>query len=723
MFLLLVMFTGLGGLHGGRNPHKTFLQTTVPEKISTSEAIEHPETNVIGKKYFYFLNCVKLSFLSSASVVYSYDKDDTQHSQPLLAQMDCNYHGYVAGFPNSLVSLNICSGLRGILQFKNTSYGIEPMEAVSGFMHMVHEEKNDITNIPLLWENDTYIYDSSQYQVRKSSEVSFDYMGSDVKIVTQKVIQIIGFVNTMLTQLKLTVRISSIEIWSNKNKISTTRHPNHILYRLLEWKYEFLSQPHHTAYLFAFQKSPTFMGATHPAKICDKNFAGGVALYSEGLSLESYALSIVQLLGLNMGMSYDNTEICHCSGDVCTMSPKAVLSGGIKDFSTCSLDDFKYFAAHSGLECLRKILPVGPVYKQRRMCGNGKLESGEECDCGTLQNCTHPDCCDPRTCTKKKNKICGSGECCTRGCKIKPVNTPCRQPVDECDFLEFCDGNNAHCVPDTYARDGQSCDSGDSFCYKGRCRSFTRQCRKLIGGASRGAPFACFDEINSRGDKFGNCGRKYCNYPNMLCGKLVCTWPHKALVTRTNLSVIYTHVRDDMCTSTFLNTEKTPRNTLTTVEKPEDRDQTFVEDGTVCGPEMYCLRFNCVELKYHVNFQSCNSTRDCNSNGVCNNFNNCHCKMGFAPPRCKPMADDFGSIDDGHRDILVPKGRNWKEERGDRSHHPKHRFQLIFYISLPVFIIIIAVIISQSKIRELCYRGEPESESQEKSSQVSSGIS
>lgn len=31
-------------------------------------------------------------------------------------------------------------------------------------------------------------------------------------------------------------------------------------------------------YFFSFQKSPTFIGATHPAKICDKNFAGGVAL-------------------------------------------------------------------------------------------------------------------------------------------------------------------------------------------------------------------------------------------------------------------------------------------------------------------------------------------------------------------------------------------------------------------------------------------------------------
>ncbi|XP_059857504.1 disintegrin and metalloproteinase domain-containing protein 5-like isoform X2 [Delphinus delphis] len=713
-----------------KDPHKTFLQTTVPEKISTSEAIEHPETNVAyiitmeGKPYFIHLK--KQSFLSSASVVYSYDKDGTPHFQPLLAQMDCNYHGYVAGFPNSLVSLNICSGLRGILQFKNISYGIEPMEAVSGFMHMIHEEKNDITNIPLLWENDTYIYDSSQYQVRKSSETPgyfklfpqyldmyivvdknlFDYMGSDVKIVTQKVIQIIGFVNTMLTQLKLTVRISSIEIWSNKNKISTTRHPNHILYKFLEWKTEFLSQPHHTAYLFAFQKSPTFIGATHPAKICDKNFAGGVALYSEGLSLESYALSIVQLLGLNMGMNYDNTEICHCSGDVCAMSPKAVLSEGIKDFSTCSLDDFKYFAAHSGLECLHKILPVEPVYKQRQQtCGNGKLESGEECDCGTSRNCTHPACCDPKTCRKKKNKICGSGECCTRNCKIKPVNTLCRRSVDECDFDDFCDGTNAHCVPDTYARDGQSCDSGNSFCYKGQCRSFTRQCRKLIGGASTGAPFACFEEINSRGDKFGNCGRNFCNYPHVLCGKLVCSWPHKALVRRRNLSVIYTHVRDDLCTSTFLTTGRPPRNTLTTVESPEDRDQTFVEDGTVCGPEMYCLGFQCVELKYHVNFRSCSSFRDCNSNGICNNFNHCHCRMGFAPPHCNPMAKDFGSIDDGHRRKV---GKKLLLQRSLSL--PKHRFQLIFYASLPVFIIIIAIIIKQSKIRELCYRGEPESE-------------
>lgn len=174
MFLLLVLLTGLGGLHAGLSPHKTFLHTTVPEKISSSEAIKNPENNVAyiitieGKPYFVHLK--KQLFLSSASVVYSYDKNDIQHSQPLSAQMDCSYHGYIAGFPNSLVSLNTCSGLRGTLQFKNFSYGIEPVETISGFMHMIYEEKNNSTDIPLLWNNDINSYERLQYQVRKSSE-------------------------------------------------------------------------------------------------------------------------------------------------------------------------------------------------------------------------------------------------------------------------------------------------------------------------------------------------------------------------------------------------------------------------------------------------------------------------------------------------------------------------------------------------------------------------
>uniref|UniRef100_A0A8C8YSC3 Disintegrin and metalloproteinase domain-containing protein 5 n=1 Tax=Prolemur simus TaxID=1328070 RepID=A0A8C8YSC3_PROSS len=686
MFLLLALLAGLGGLHA--DPHKTFL-----------------------------------SFLSSTSVVYSYDNNDVQHSKSLLVQMDCNYNGYVAGFSNSLVTLNTCSGLRlGMVQFKNISYGIEPLEALSGFVHMIYEEKSDNTNIPLLGDNDTSAwFNYLPYPLRKSSERTeftklfpqylemhiivdkglFDYMGSDIKTVTQKVIQIIGHVNTMLTQLKLTVVISSIEIWSNKNKIPTTGHPDNLLFRFSDWNYMHLKpKSHQITYLFVFRKHPTYIGTTFPGRVCDKNYAVGVALYTDGLSLESYTVIIVQLLGLNLGLTYDNTDICYCSGDVCTMTPKAVHSRGIKDFSTCNLDDFKYFASYNGLHCLQNNIPDTPVYKQaKRICGNGLVETGEQCDCGTTQNCTHKSCCNPSFCTLKKNAVCGSGECCSQDCKIKPLDVLCRRSADkECDFNEYCDGANSYCVPNTFARNGQTCDSGTGFCFSGMCVTFDRQCESLVGKGSKGAPFACYDEINSKTDIYGHCGGKYCNFVHLLCGKLVCTWPHRTLISRPNLSVIYAHVRDDICVSTNLPGTKFVKGSL-------DRDETFVKDGSMCGPDMYCWQYQCKEVRFLIDYKACHSATNCNGHGVCNNFNHCHCEKGFAPPDCEPQKEGFGSVDDGHK-IKAPKSS--LEERQITPH--KYKFQLIFYIFMPVLVIIMAVLIKQKKIRGRCYREESESE-------------
>lgn len=61
------------------------------------------------------------------------------------------------------------------MQFENVSYTIEPLEALSGFMHVIYEENNGNTHIPLFGQNDSYarIYDSES-QLRSSLHVSVD---------------------------------------------------------------------------------------------------------------------------------------------------------------------------------------------------------------------------------------------------------------------------------------------------------------------------------------------------------------------------------------------------------------------------------------------------------------------------------------------------------------------------------------------------------------------
>ncbi|XP_012517624.1 PREDICTED: disintegrin and metalloproteinase domain-containing protein 18-like, partial [Propithecus coquereli] len=186
-------------------------------------------------------------------------------------QMPCHYQGYVVEFPNSSVTLSICSGLRGFLQLENISYGIEPLESSARFEHIIYQVKNDKLNVSMLAENYTRIWQKDKpSKVHLSPQKQFfskllprylevhiivekalyDYMGSEMMAVTHKIIQIFGLVNTMFTQFKLTVILSSLELWSDKNKISTTGNANDILQRFLAWKRDYLIlRPHDIAYL------------------------------------------------------------------------------------------------------------------------------------------------------------------------------------------------------------------------------------------------------------------------------------------------------------------------------------------------------------------------------------------------------------------------------------------------------------------------------------------
>ncbi|XP_043359057.1 disintegrin and metalloproteinase domain-containing protein 32-like isoform X1 [Dermochelys coriacea] len=106
----------------------------------------------------YTLHLKQQVFLPNNFRVYTYSQEGSVNSDFPHIKRDCFYKGYIAGFPNSVVTLSTCSGLRGILQLKNVSYGIEPLDSTPGFQHLVYQIWNENIESLLFVENDSVIW-------------------------------------------------------------------------------------------------------------------------------------------------------------------------------------------------------------------------------------------------------------------------------------------------------------------------------------------------------------------------------------------------------------------------------------------------------------------------------------------------------------------------------------------------------------------------------------
>lgn len=194
-------------------------------------------------------------------------------------------------------------------------------------------------------------------------------------------------------------------------------------------------------------------------------------------------------------------------------------------WSSCSLDYLSQAFQHGMDYCLRNKptkLFDSPI------CGNGFVESGEQCDCGLEENCDNP-CCNATTCMLHSNASCATGECCDLNtCRPKNAGTECRSAEHECDLPEYCTGQSEYCPSDVYKVDGESCSMGKAYCYQGSCRTHNDQCKLLWGPSGASSDAQCYD-MNNKGTIHGNCGYNRidasyikCNDHNILCGMLHC---------------------------------------------------------------------------------------------------------------------------------------------------------------------------------------------------------
>ncbi|XP_028922457.1 disintegrin and metalloproteinase domain-containing protein 32 isoform X1 [Ornithorhynchus anatinus] len=722
MVALLALLAGLvAGPLSGLDSKEKFLQITIPKKIlsntSDDAKLQHVSYVITVGETPYTIHLQQKIFLPENFVIYMYNQEGALHSGSSHIETHCHYQGYIDGFPNSLATINTCSGLRGILQFENVSYGIEPLGSAAGFEHLIYQVNNENTDLGLLAENNSAIVSNvltykGLLSVESQPDFSplfprylemhivvdkalYDYMGSDTLTVTNKVIQIIGLVNTMFTPFNITVVLSSLEFWTDKNKISTTGEADELLQRFLTWKHDYLVlRPHDVAYLLIYQDHPHYVGATFPGKMCIANYAAGIALYSRSITLETFSVIIAQLLGLSMGIAYDDTRNCHCSGTICIMDPEAVRSNGVKTFSSCSFGDFENFISKTGVECLQNQPHLNPLYRSS-VCGNKIVEQDEQCDCGNPIECKDNNCCDPSNCKLKPEAQCAHGLCC-KNCKIADQGTECRPTAhSECDVTEFCNGSSQYCQPDIHLLNGKLCQE-NFMCFEGECRSLDSRCQAIFGKGSKNAPFSCYEEINAHQDRFGHCGDfqtkraryKACSWRNLQCGKLICTYPSRKPFFQENGAVIYVFVRKTVCITIDY---RLPFTVM---------DPMLVKNGSDCDVGRVCINASCVESRFLLQ-EAKDCAAKCNGHGVCNSKKNCHCSPGWAPPDCRNQGQGRGgSIDN----MLF-----WKY--GKVNVHTsedirKNKILIGFYIGLPLLIVIIIGFIKWNDLRNWCSHEE-----------------
>ncbi|NXO55453.1 ADA32 protein, partial [Aramus guarauna] len=562
---------------------------------------------------------------------------------------DCFYEGYIEGFPISLVALSTCSGLSGILQLVNASYGIKPLQVAAGYQHLVYPMWNENVETRLFVENHSLAQtgelslkpeDATAQAVSRSSrylemhavldKALYDYMGADKDAVAAKIVQLFSYVNSMFARLRLTIVLSSLEFWTEKNKIPTMGDAEELLQRFLQWKNAHRAlRLQDITFLFVYREQSRYVGASSAGKLCLRNHAGGVALYWRAVTLEAFAVVVAQLLGLSLGMAYEDPRSCHCAGAACIMQPSSVHSSGVKAFSSCSVRDFQRFLAAGKGWCL--LNRPDSTYKAP-VCGNKVVELGEACDCGTAEECRRDPCCTVG-CKLRRGVQCLSGPCC-RKCQFVKRGTLCRSSSeDECQLKEYCNGSSGECAPDLWVMDGHPCSRNTAFCYRGVCQTADKQCQKVFGQGAKNGPLACYEEINSQRDRMGHCGSNHrgyqrCAWKDLRCGKLVCEYPSSKPFTKEKAAVIYARVQNALCV------------TLDYMKPLTERDPMLVNDGTVCDDHKICLNQQCVSAAV-LNY-TCEMETKCHNHGVCNNQGRCHCHPGWKPPTCQEKAGVIG---------------------------------------------------------------------------------
>ncbi|XP_019739156.1 disintegrin and metalloproteinase domain-containing protein 11-like isoform X2 [Hippocampus comes] len=619
--------------------------------------------------------------LLSTDYVERHFEEDGQPSQ-IKGGEHCYYHGRVRGLPQSWVAVSTCRGLWGMFSDGNVSYGIEPA-ATGEADHVVYRmPRADLLLFPppassvngsrpkgqtgagggdgkRRYGDDRPAPGAKEKlanrgrRAKRQARQGQRTVQTETKYIELMVVndhelfvqqrrstsQTKNFAKAVVNmadaiykdQLNTRIVLVAMETWSIENRISVGDDALLTLRDFMKYRRASVRERCDAVHLLSGR---TFMSSRSEAA-----YIGGVCSLSRGGGINEFgavgpmAITLCQSLGQNIGMlrSKDRPAAgdCRCPDPWlgCIMEDTGYYLP--RKFSRCSVDEYLRFLQQGGGSCLfnkpSKLLDPPE-------CGNGHVEPGEECDCGTLVECARDgaNCC--KKCTLTHNAMCSNGLCC-RDCKYELRGVTCRQAVNDCDIPETCVGDSSQCPHNVHKLDGYTCEAGQGRCYGGRCKTRDGQCRSLWGFDA--ADRFCYEKLNSEGTEKGNCGPApggqgwmHCNKQDVLCGLLLCT--------NVTEKPSFGELRGKLTSLTVHHHNRYLDCRGGHAVLDDGSDLGYVEDGTPCGPNMMCLERRCLPVAA-FNLSACPGSsvaRSCSHHGTCSNEVKCICDRDYTGKDC-----------------------------------------------------------------------------------------
>ncbi|XP_071390909.1 disintegrin and metalloproteinase domain-containing protein 17 [Centroberyx affinis] len=194
-------------------------------------------------------------------------------------------------------------------------------------------------------------------------------------------------------------------------------------------------------------------------------------------------------LGHNFGAEHDPDNIPYCApredqGGKYVMYPIAVSGDHVNNklFSNCSKRSIVKRLRSKAASCFKE--------RNSNVCGNSRVERGEECDPGLLHINTDR-CCTAKCKLRPAAQCSDRNSACCKDCRFESEGEVCQEPIDAtCKGRSHCTGNSSECPLPENAPDKTVClDSGE--CLRGVCIPFCEAVLKLQSCACNETNSSC----------------------------------------------------------------------------------------------------------------------------------------------------------------------------------------------------------------------------------------